>query len=50
VADKAEAARRLGIPLVLVSRPEEIPSVARAYAAEDLLRWCEGLQAKKGIE
>jgi precorrin-6x reductase len=43
VADKAEAARRLGIPLVIVSRPEEIAGAARAHDAEDLLRWCEGL-------
>jgi precorrin-6x reductase len=43
VADKAEAARRLGIPLALVSRPEEISGAARAYDAEGLLRWCEGL-------
>jgi precorrin-6x reductase len=43
VADKAEAARRLGIPLVLVSRPEEIPEAARAYDAGELLRWCEEL-------
>jgi precorrin-6x reductase len=48
VADKAEAARRLGIPLVLVSRPEEIPSIARVRDAEELTRWCEGLQTKKG--
>ncbi|MDR3164935.1 MAG: precorrin-6A reductase [Synergistaceae bacterium] len=48
VAEKAEAARRLGIPLVLVSRPEEISGVVRAYNAGDLLRWCEGLSSAKG--
>ncbi|MDR1133549.1 MAG: precorrin-6A reductase [Synergistaceae bacterium] len=48
VGDKAEAARRLGIPLVLVSRPEEIAGIARVDDAEGLLRWCGGLPAKKG--
>jgi cobalt-precorrin 5A hydrolase/precorrin-3B C17-methyltransferase len=43
VADKAEAARMIGIPLVLVSRPEEISGIARAHDTEELLRWCEGL-------
>ncbi|MDR0653722.1 MAG: precorrin-6A reductase, partial [Synergistaceae bacterium] len=46
VADKAEAARRLGIPLVLAARPEEIAGVARAGDAEELLRWCNGLAVK----
>jgi precorrin-6x reductase len=47
VAEKAEAARKLGIPLVLVSRPEEIAGVARAHDAEELLLWCDGWSAKK---
>ena len=47
VADKAEAARRLGIPLVIVSRPEEISGIARAYDAEGLLRWCEELSGSE---
>jgi cobalt-precorrin 5A hydrolase/precorrin-3B C17-methyltransferase len=48
VADKAEAARRIGIPLVLVSRPDEIAGIARARDAEGLLRWCEELNQNLG--
>jgi cobalt-precorrin 5A hydrolase/precorrin-3B C17-methyltransferase len=43
VEDKAEAARRLGIPLVLVARPEEPEGAARAEVMEELLCWCEKL-------
>ena len=40
VADKAEAARRLGIPLILVSRPREPEGVTRVNDLQELLSWC----------
>jgi cobalt-precorrin 5A hydrolase/precorrin-3B C17-methyltransferase len=43
VADKAEAARRIGIPLVLVARPREPEGVTRVNDPGELLRWCEEL-------
>jgi precorrin-6x reductase len=44
VADKAEAARRLGIPLVLVTRPSEPEKATRVNDLRELLNWCENLQ------
>ncbi|MDR1508665.1 MAG: precorrin-6A reductase [Synergistaceae bacterium] len=41
VDDKAEAARRLRIPLVLVIRPEEPDGVTRVKDIDELLGWCE---------
>jgi precorrin-6x reductase len=49
VADKAEAARRLGIPLVLVIRPEEPGGATRVKDLEELLGWCEKLAASGGV-
>jgi precorrin-6x reductase len=43
VENKAEAASRLGIPLILVARPPENPSVEKARTSGELLRWCSGL-------
>jgi cobalt-precorrin 5A hydrolase/precorrin-3B C17-methyltransferase len=40
VAEKAEAARKLGIPLVLISRPSEPKGVKKVADFEGLLAWC----------
>ncbi|MDR1137223.1 MAG: precorrin-6A reductase [Synergistaceae bacterium] len=45
VSDKAEAARRLGIPLVLIARPREPEGVTKVNTLEELLGWCEKLAA-----
>jgi cobalt-precorrin 5A hydrolase/precorrin-3B C17-methyltransferase len=37
---KAEAASRLDIPLVLISRPEEPGGLLRVTSIEELLNWC----------
>jgi cobalt-precorrin 5A hydrolase/precorrin-3B C17-methyltransferase len=44
VAEKAEAARRLGIPLVLLARPREPEDVTRVNDLRELLNWCENLR------
>jgi cobalt-precorrin 5A hydrolase/precorrin-3B C17-methyltransferase len=49
VADKAEAARRLGIPLVLVARPGEPEGVDRVNDLDELLIWCEKLATVDGV-
>jgi precorrin-6x reductase len=38
---KAEAARRLGIPMILIARPAEPEGVEAIGAVDGLLRWCE---------
>ncbi|MDR1472583.1 MAG: precorrin-6A reductase [Synergistaceae bacterium] len=40
---KALAAERLGIPLVLIGRPDEPPGVPSFSATDDLLGWCMGI-------
>jgi precorrin-6x reductase len=47
VAEKAEAARRLGIPLVLIARPAEPEGVERADDFDGLLEWCRELAAQE---
>jgi cobalt-precorrin 5A hydrolase/precorrin-3B C17-methyltransferase len=47
VEAKAEAAGRLGIPLILISRPEESDDMERAVDIEELLQWCD-VRIKKG--
>jgi cobalt-precorrin 5A hydrolase/precorrin-3B C17-methyltransferase len=49
VADKAEAARRLGIPLVLVTRPPEPEGVDRVNDLDELMNWCEKLATVDGV-
>jgi precorrin-6x reductase len=49
VADKAEAARRIGIPLVLVTRPCEPEGSARVNDLGELLRWCGELATAGGV-
>ncbi|MDR1965473.1 MAG: precorrin-6A reductase [Synergistaceae bacterium] len=47
VAEKAAAAARLGIPLVLIKRPAENPMTTRVMSKDELLSWCRELAAGK---
>jgi precorrin-6x reductase len=40
VESKSEAARRLDIPLILISRPKEPEGAERITGPEKLLEWC----------
>jgi precorrin-6A/cobalt-precorrin-6A reductase len=40
MAEKAEAARELGIPLILITRPPEPEGVTRVGGFDKLLEWC----------
>jgi precorrin-6x reductase len=50
VAEKAEAARRLGIPLVLIARPPEPERVIKLDDFDGLLEWCGELAAASGVK
>jgi cobalt-precorrin 5A hydrolase/precorrin-3B C17-methyltransferase len=47
VAEKAEAARRLGIPLVLIARPAEPEGIESVDDFDRLLEWCRELDAQE---
>jgi precorrin-6x reductase len=47
VAEKAEASRRLEIPLVLIARPAEPEGVTRLGDFDELLDWCNELAASE---
>ena len=50
IAEKAEAARKLGIPLVLIARPAEPEGVTKVDDFGKLLELCGGLTAPAGDE
>jgi cobalt-precorrin 5A hydrolase/precorrin-3B C17-methyltransferase len=47
VLAKAEAAGRLGIPIILISRPKEPEGVERVKNAEELLGWCGARSSRR---
>ncbi|MDR1651093.1 MAG: precorrin-6A reductase [Synergistaceae bacterium] len=50
VAGKYEAALRLEIPLILVSRPEEAPNASPVESADELLTWSACLSVGDGTK